>query len=271
MAGEDEEIKKAEKLIYQISTSNGESMIIAKILLIGFLSIQVQAEQAVKNVQPIGKYAKSQQAVVSFVKKYWRPGKYQVLTIKDNMSKVDRIDLKNKYFNVSYPNCISAKPSEGGGDEKINLKNTGSIDFDRTLKCKNFKDKHVSNWLGLWYSREASDQTVERYHDFYMKPKFEGDDVMIPAMFMHQHVSVNGQKARIIGSVMQSNDDKKSNEVVMRWQMFIVCEGKKNTEFEFSFMTESYDQLLEFVTTKNYEIPEDFMQIISTFKCRKDR
>ena len=246
-------------------------MNIVKILLLSFVSIQIQAEEIVKKEQPIGKYVKSQQAVVSFVKKYWRPGKYQVQTIKDNMPKSDRIDLKNKYFTVSYPKCISAKPSEGGGGEKINLKNTGSIDFDRTSKCKNFKDKHVANWLGLWYSHEVSDESLARYHDFYMKPKFEGDDVMIPALYMHQHLSVNDQKARVVGSVMQSNDNEKPNEVVMRWQMFIVCEGKKNIEFEFSFMTESYDQLLEFVTTKNYEIPEDFMQIISTFKCRKDR
>ena len=246
-------------------------MAIVKILLIVFFGIQVLAEQAIKNEKPIGKYVKHQQAVVSFVKKYWRPGKFQVLTIKDNMPKADRIDLKNKYFTVSYPKCISAKPSEGGGGENINLNNTASIDFDRTSKCKNFNDKNLTNWLGLWYSHEVSDETVARYHDFYMNPKFEGDDVMIPAIFMHQNAIVNSQKARITGSVMRSKDDEKPNEVVMRWEMDIMCEGKKNIEYKFSFMTESYDRLLEFVTTKNYEIPEDFMQIISTFKCRKDR
>ncbi len=243
-------------------------MIIVRILLISFFSLQIQARELTRE-EEIKKYNVSQQAVVDFVKKYWKPGKYQVLTINDNMSKSERVDLKNDYFNVSYPKCISAKPTEAGSDEKTNLKNTGSIDFDRTSKCKNFKGKHVTNWLGLWYSGEVSDETVSRYHDFYMKPKFEGDSVMVPARFLNQNAIVNGQKAYINGSILTSNDKEKPNEVVMRWEMDILCEGKKNVEFKFSFMTESYDQLLAFVTTKKYEIPEDFMQIISTFKCKK--
>ena len=179
----------------------------------------------------------------------------------------NRVDLVNENFSISYSKCFEVAPTQEAANINENNKTASNLIFTRTSNCKHYKDKNVANWFSIKFV----DFLTKKEADLYFSNKVNTS----PVVFMNQVVNLNNHKAEISASIFLSTtvatNSEYKKQLKMRWEMNILCEGKEYEQFRFTFMTESYVELLEFVTTKKYEIPEDFMQIISTFKCRKDR
>ncbi len=246
--------------------SNGENMIIKVTLLIIFFAAQAYAQTSSTIVKEVSS-KNNGLSVNEFVEKYWQSRSNEVLYIKDNMRTDSRIDLVNENFSISYSKCFEVAPTQEAANINENNKTASNLIFTRTSNCKHYKDKNVTNWFSIKFV----DFLTKKEADLYFSNKVNTS----PVVFMNQVVNLNNHKAEISASIFLSTTVATNNEykkqLKMRWEMNILCEGKEYEQFRFTFMTESYDELLEFVTTKKYEIPEDFMQIISTFKCRKDR
>ncbi len=227
-----------------------------------FFEAQSYAETSIKD-ENIKKFKAAEKALETFNKKYWKPRTNQIFYIKDNMPSDNRVDLENENFNISYSKCFEVSPTQEAANINENNKTASNLIFTRTSKCKNYKDKNVANWFSIKFV----DFLTKKEANLYFSNKVNMSSVVL----MNELVNINNHKSEINANIIKSNDIERPNEMFMRWEMNILCEGKEYVQYRFTFMTESYDELLELVTTKKYKIPEDFMQIISTFKCRKDR
>ncbi len=233
-----------------------------KFIIILLLCVIVQVQGSAKN-ENIKNFKAAQVELEAFNKKYWKPRTNEVFYIKDNMPSGNRTDLLNDNFNISYPKCFDVEPTQEAANINENIKTASNLIFTRTSKCKSYKDKNKVNWFSLKFVDFLTKKEASLYFDSKVNTS--------PVVLMNQLVSLNDLKAEIIANIVKSNDIDKQKKMFMRWEMNILCKGIEYEQFRFVFMTESDSELLEFVTIKNYEIPEDFMQIISTFKCRKDR
>lgn len=169
----------------------------------------------------------------------------EILTWKLSAKEIpkDWVLIDNSYFSVSYPACFRVLGEEGESDPKI----SSSLAFTRRSNCPNFIKDHINeNFLTIRYFDSAGITSLEKAYT-------------LDYTLLKQKVNLNGVDAVLFAGLF------KENEIRLRWQIFTICNGKT-----FRIVSElpagSLSQ--ERVDKNNYDFPEDFKKIVSTFKCK---
>ncbi|MFZ4402834.1 MAG: hypothetical protein ACOYOK_01920 [Pseudobdellovibrionaceae bacterium] len=179
----------------------------------------------------------------------------EVLEWRNTLAKDERIDLDNEYFRISYPKCFKVEPTVEG-EEGINIKNSASLVFTRTDKCKPSTIKSADSFTFAYDSKTKKTDL-----------KGSGSEITI----YKQYIDIHGLQ----GAVHWSLDDSYENKDVgympyTRWSIDILCKGKKeNSIFQAIATYPEGDDVAPFLEKKSFDIPEDFKQIIGSFQCPK--
>lgn len=164
----------------------------------------------------------------------------------------DWIKADNKYFSVFYPKCFSIEMDGQGEDD---YRTSQGVSLRRMPKCTNFNEGwKESNWLSINYE--------------YLR---DVKNVGLKTMILGTHF-VYRQKLNIntfesfIGATIMNDFDTKNNEntIQLRWQVIIKC---KNKVFFAGFTVPSGEPSFSRFENSDYQAPDDFKQIISTFQC----
>ncbi len=194
-----------------------------------------------------------------FLKKYWKKRNTVPTIVNDNLDKNNRVDLNNKYYYISYYKCFKVEPIISDFDEEPANPNEESagLEFKRTKECAKDSNYSYSNRFLIYYQGEI---TNEKLKSIATKVN------IYPRVTIHDLLTINSFKAELTSRVVDID-----SVAELRLTYNIYCPGKKNEVYEILLIPESYQEQLDFVTKYNYKLPDDIMQIISTFKCRKDR
>lgn len=162
------------------------------------------------------------------------------------------IELDNKYFSVSFPNCFVIEAEGGEDDTKI----APFINFKRTENCPSFvKNYEESNSFNINYNSLKNLKSIDK--------AFSGDYLLIK-----QKISLDGKDGLILGGLRDDYNLKTTSYTTQfRWKIFVICEKKL---FEIISTVPPGEPSMELVNKNNYSIPEDFKEIISTFKCKDE-
>lgn len=155
----------------------------------------------------------------------------------------DWLTIDNKYFSVSYPSCFNIQGEEGESDPKI----SSSIVFKRESTCPGFM-------------KEYGDGNLFTIAYFYAGGLTSIDNAgTADYSLLQQKINLNGSDAVLFAGLLDSN------QLQLRWQIFAMCKGKA-----FRLVTElpAGEVSVERVNKNNYDFPEDFKKIASTFKCK---
>ena len=203
-------------------------------------------------------------SVDEFTNKYWRPRDDTPIVINDYLVDIDKVNINHKYFYVSYnKKCFSVATESYDPDQfkeiKKPIEEYPGLYFTRKKECIKSDDQIFSNGFSVGISEhEISDESAKKRFGSTWKSKV----VMIDHL-----LNINSFKGRVTSDVLHDNDSL----TILRLRYKILCAGKKNEVYEIVAQANSYQESLDFVTKYNYQLPDDIMQIISTFKCRKDR
>lgn len=161
----------------------------------------------------------------------------------------DWIKVDNKYFSVSYPKCFNIQGQESEDDIKI----SPSLLFERGANCNSsFKLKEDPNWFTLSYFPRAG---IKSLH-WSLGSKLQ---------LLRQKGIINGIDGIILGAVKDRYVSEQINEVLFRWEIFIICNKKP---FRMVTETPQGKPTMDFLEKGKYNFPEDFKEIISTFQCK---
>jgi hypothetical protein len=162
----------------------------------------------------------------------------------------DWLKIDNKYFSVSYPKCFNLQGEEGEDDPKI----APSILFNRGKDCPSYVSEYGDlNWLVISYYPTAEITSVD---------KASTADYSL----LRQKAIVNGYDAILFAGLMDHLDESNNRfESKLRWQIFTICKGKT---FRFGTMLPPGKSTMTLVEKNNYDFPEDFKKVVSTFKCK---
>ena len=197
----------------------------------------------------------------NFSKTYWKKRNLMPIIINDYLDKTNRIDLSGKYYHISYNKCFNVAPViyETGDekDEKKSNEDSAGLVFTRKKDCSDNMSYFFTNRFTILFDKEISNDEI----------KFEPSKVYnYRRVTISDLISLNSHRAKLVSSISDVN-----SVVELRLSYKIYCSGKKNEIYEIELIPDSYQEQLDFVTKHNYQLPDDIMQIISTFKCRKDR
>lgn len=158
----------------------------------------------------------------------------------------------NQFFSFSYPKCFNIEP-DGGEDD---LKLAPYVDLIKTEKCPFFVKYHgFENLMSITFEgsryRTLKGTSGDSYH------------------LKRQKITLNGMEARsFIGLADDYDSEKKVPAPALRWQVFVSC---KNRIFGFTISNPPGDPSLAHVNKNDYEWPEYFKEIVSTFQCKEEK
>ncbi len=220
-----------------------------------------------------------------FTKKYWKPRTQEIIELNDYLQKNDRVDLKeNINFFVGYnKDCFSIDfPSYDPDYVKEPLKELDGFSFIRKDKCKKSGEFLFADSIQLRY--QTTYESNSKIFKSFGKVPFESKNILLDGV-----LRINSERATVTSSYYEHHLDetspyfklpanKKTPEALRRYKKItleityeILCPGRINKSYIFQIIANNYQEQLDFVTKYNYKLPDDIMQIISTFKCRKDR
>lgn len=220
-----------------------------------------------------------------FTKKYWKPRTQEITELNDYLHKNDRVDLKeNINFFISYnKDCFSIDfPLYDKDYVKEPLKELDGFNFIRKDKCKKTGEYVFADSIQLRYQTTYNSNS-KAFKSFGKSP-YESKKILVDGV-----LRINGERATVTSSFYEHHLDesspyfklpvnKKTPEALRRYKKItleityeILCPGKINKSYTFQIIANNYQEQLDFATKHNYQLPDDIMQIISTFKCRKDR
>lgn len=161
----------------------------------------------------------------------------------------DFIKINNTYFSAHYPKCFTITGENGESNPKV----SPTVLFKRQNNCPNFsKDDNDSNLFDLGLSPT----------DF----KSLDDAFTADYTILRQKIDLNGNDAVLLVGLIDSNiRNTHVSAPQLRWQIFTKC--KKNT-LQIIASAPTGKETLDRVDKNNYEFPEDFKKIVSTFKCK---
>jgi hypothetical protein len=167
---------------------------------------------------------------------------------KKNISKEWK-NLNNDYFSASYPKCFVLEGQGGDSD----IKTSPAILFKRSPACEGHnKDLGDYNWVGIEY---------DNLNPLRAASKASASDTLFV-----QNLKINGLEAKMIVNVMDSNLGREDGTLLqLRWQIFLLC-GKKTMRIDVDYGRGK--PTLDLIEKADYKFPEDFKQIVSTFKCK---
>ncbi len=196
---------------------------------------------------------------LEFTKKYWKPRSELPVLINDNLPKEHRIDIDNDNFYISYnKNCFEVElPTYDPDILKNPLKEIRQLIFKRNQKCLTKTSYIFADSVVIGY-----DHIFKGDISSYAKEPLKYKNILLSGI-----ASLNTNKTLFFSRLY----DISPNNNPLRIMYEVLCEGKENTIYQIHVRANSYQEQLDFVTKHNYNLPEDIMQIISTFKCRKDR
>ncbi len=190
----------------------------------------------------------------ALIKEYgaYRPSGKLILNREPKSS--DNLELENDWFDVSYPSCFKVEPSLADADDITN-KNSASVTFKRTEKCRLFKKDFDT--VGVSFNSKVDENQIGRAEASIDKG---------PETAYAQLVSVNGHPGDISATIRTSD-----NKTFLFWHLYILCKGKRNEIFEIVFSSPHDLDLKQALKAKSFEIPEDYKSIASSFKCKTNR
>ena len=242
--------------------SNGESMIATNqirkgifVALLSFFSLTLMATTIFNAKKESVEFYKKKEA--DLLKKYGSFRPIDILALNVVGKKSDLVDIENKYFSISYPKCFIVE-STSGVDDNVDIKKSTSLDFKRTSNCKLYKKNLELDSLQLFYEANYSD------------PQHAESDPAQSNSVYRQTLNVNGATGVVYLNFSLSTEGYHWRDPILEWEGIISCEGKASRSFKFLFLQARDNDVDVFMKIKKFELPEDFMQIISTFKCRKD-
>lgn len=157
----------------------------------------------------------------------------------------DSVELKNKYFSVSYPKCFKAIP-EGGGDD---VKTSAAILLEKPPECI-LKDKlgPPVKFVSIMYDFANEIKKVEN--------AYTGDKILLK-----QAIKIDGNSGILFAGVTGSK-----NSLQARWSAYFLCSKKS---FRLTVLLEPGQDTFDFLEKGNFDLPEEFKKIVATFKCAK--
>jgi hypothetical protein len=158
-------------------------------------------------------------------------------------------EIENTYFSASYPKCFTLK-GEGGDDD---LKTSPAVLFSRSTSCD-------------MYKKEIGDgNAFEIVYDNGNPLRTASAASASDSLFV-QNLKINGIDAKMIVNVMDATGATPEDHILqLRWQIFLLC-GKKTMRIDIDYgKGKPTSDLIE---KADYKFPEDFKQIVSTFKCK---
>ena len=202
---------------------------------------------------------------IDFTIKYKVKAKSETDTIfiSDTLGSAGRVDLDNDYYKISYNECIKAELLIEDTDDNgkpIPLTKSAGLAFVRTKECKSKNKYNFSDRMLVYHFSEARDLQSLKLYDKNLDSKYT---------IYRNIIRINGFKGSIETQLYY--DGGRNSDLPFRVIIEILCEGKRNEIYQITADASSYQEQLNFVTKYNYQLPEDMMQIISTFKCRSDR
>lgn len=194
-----------------------------------------------------------------FTKKYWKPRSEVPVLINDNLPKEHRIDIDNDNFYISYnKNCFEVElPPYDPDILKNPLKEIRQLIFKRNKKCLNKTSYIFADSILIGY-----DHIFKGDISSYAKEPLKYKNILLSGTAF-----LNTKKTLFFSRLYDISSDNNPLRIIYE----VLCDGKENTIYQIQVRANSYQEQLDFVTKHNYQLPEDIMQIISTFKCRKDR
>ena len=198
-------------------------------------------------------------AAKELVKKYGTIFKGDLLVLKDDPSWKDRIVIKNDYgFEVSYPKCYKIDASDG--TDEINEKTTASMNFIRTEKCKNIKIPINLDSFDITYLYGRRD--VDLKSSLFLS----GQTIYT------QPIKVNGSDGLISGELQIGNIGGYSKpQEYIRYSVKVKCADPIDRYFMSIIQLKYGEESMEVLKSKKYGLPEDVLQILSSFKCTKTK
>lgn len=201
----------------------------------------------------------SEKLNIELRKKYGTHRPKEVLFLKSSIPANDRADLVNNYFEISYPKCFNVDLTIPG-DPGVTVETSASVDFIRTKKCNlysNIKGDPTSDFNRIHLT----------YDTYFSDPKLTESHPKGSKKFYRQMIDIDG----VEGVAYMGVGLDLKHVVVSGWNVVVACKGKKNESFIFSIPGQRGTEVIETLKNKKFELPEDFKQIVSSFRCRKDR
>lgn len=153
------------------------------------------------------------------------------------------VALKNKYFTVSYPDCFRVIGDGGEDDVKI----AEAVILKRQNTCKHFNSElGESNSFSMGILDLAPNEKVENF--------VVGNELYV------QHMKLNNIKAMYFVQAMDGDLG-----AAIRWHMSMICQKKR------MYIIYKYPDgkpSLDRIEKSDYQFPEDFKEIVSTFRCK---
>lgn len=166
--------------------------------------------------------------------------------------------LDNLFFKASYPRCFSVVGEGGDPDVGDDPYKTPSVSFRRESKCLNFS-KDLSS--------DAQTLSIGFNGNLSSKPTYDVDGRIFGGdLLFRQKMKINKAQAVFVASITDTCEENKCpSKVQLRYEIYMVC---KKRIFNFTYVAPPGLISLERIEKSDYQFPEDFKKIISTFRCK---
>lgn len=171
--------------------------------------------------------------------------------LKDQLSKTEHSVLDNTYFKVSYPKCYTIK--QYMGDDELNTKTDPYISFIKGPECK--AEVHDLKEFAIQYYLPArKDPKVyqsSRNNMFYKKKlKIQDHEATITGYVFDNYATSNGAESGIV------------------WEFRMYCPKAKYNYLEARGESHRGKEVTEYLKKKDFKVPTNFEQILSTLTCK---
>lgn len=229
----------------------------SEVLLILFVSLAASADGPPKKSANLPKEKKGGSAAELLFEKHGSFRPKEVLKIRDTLKVEERVDLDNEYFFISYPKCFKAEPTPD--PYEATTKNSASVDLIRTKNCHLYNPDSSVNLITIW-----NDLT-------FLEPDLIEKHEKASRAFYRQMIDVNGVPGVVYLSIGMPAINLSAPELRAGMTIELACKGKNNELIHIRFLVGRKDKAKEIVEKKLFDIPEDYKQIVGSFRCRKDR
>lgn len=163
----------------------------------------------------------------------------------ENLKKTDELfELRNKYFNITYPKCFNAVPDCGEDDVKTAV----CLMLQKPSTCQPDQKEARDFEVSITWDYLSKLKSVEKAHP--------GDRVLFK-----NKVSINENAAVLFAGVYGQKEHLKG-----RWSIYVLCSEKM---FRIVVPIGEGKQMISFLEKGNFELPDEYKKIVSTFKCAK--